>query len=161
MWLNGGIVRSRHGNRWENLCPTTLLPCRDGWYGVNILQNFWFPFAHMIGRDDIAAEGELSSNLGRMDHQDEVEAAITKALWDKGRKDIFKEAQEVWRVPVGYAATMRDLLEDPHLRDRSFPAPVDIGKEKPCLRPARPSAWSTKAYLTNGKSNTATSRSSS
>ncbi len=138
MWLFGGTVRSRHGNRWENLCPTTLLPCSDGWYGVNILQNFWFPFAQMIGRSDIAAEGELSTNLGRMDHQDEVEAEITKVFWDKGRKQIFKEGQEVWRVPVGYAATMSDLLDDPHLLDRSFMRPVSIGGSQTLLSPGSP-----------------------
>jgi len=141
MWLFGGQVRSRHGNRWENLCPTTLLPCHDGWYGVNILQNFWFPFAHMIGRPDIASEGELSTNLGRMDHQDEVEEMITKALWDLPRKVIFKEGQETWRVPVGYAATLHDLLEDPHLNARGFWRPIDVedgGTRRTVLTPGSP-----------------------
>ncbi len=138
MWKSGGMVRSRHGNRWENLCPTTLLPCKDGWYGVNIMQNFWFPFAQMIGHDEIAAEGDLSGNFGRMDHQDEVEDMVMKALWDKGRKEIFKEGQEVWRVPVGYSATMHDLLEDPHLTDRSFLRPVTIETAGTVLTPGSP-----------------------
>jgi crotonobetainyl-CoA:carnitine CoA-transferase CaiB-like acyl-CoA transferase len=120
MYLFGNIVRSRHGNRWENLAPTTLLQCHDGWYGVNILPNFWFSFAHMIGLPDAATEGTFATNAGRMDNQDELEAIITRALWHKPRKTIFKEGQEVWRVPVGYAATMADLLEDPHLKARGF-----------------------------------------
>ncbi len=120
MWLFGGHVRSRHGNRWENLCPTTLLPSEDGWYGVNILPNFWFSFAHMIGRPELATEGPLSTNAGRMEHEDEVEAIVQAALWNWPRKRIFKEGQESWRVPVGYAARLSDLLEDPHLTERSF-----------------------------------------
>jgi crotonobetainyl-CoA:carnitine CoA-transferase CaiB-like acyl-CoA transferase len=141
MWLFGGQVRSRHGNRWENLCPTTLLQCHDGWYGVNILQNFWFPFAHMIGRPDIASEGELSTNLGRMERQDEVEEMITRALWDMPRKTIFKEGQETWRVPVGYAASLHDLLEDPHLNARGFWRPIAVeegGKRRTVLTPGSP-----------------------
>jgi crotonobetainyl-CoA:carnitine CoA-transferase CaiB-like acyl-CoA transferase len=139
MWTFGGLVRSRHGNRWENLCPTTLLPCSDGWYGVNILQNFWFPFAHMIGRPDIASEGDLATNLGRMEHQDEVEDMTVKALWDKRRKDIFREGQEVWRVPIGYAATMADLVTDPHLSERQVLRPVRVpGRDEPVLAPGSP-----------------------
>lgn len=120
MYLFGEVVRSRHGNRWENLAPTTLLRCHDGWYGVNILANFWFSFAHMIGKPEWATEGVFSTNAGRMTVQDELEDVITKALWDKGRKEIFKEGQEAWRVPIGYAATVRDILEDPHLNERGF-----------------------------------------
>ncbi len=120
MYNSGGLVRSRHGNRWENLEPTTLLPCCDGWYGVNILANFWASFAMMIGRPDLVGEGPLATNQGRMEHQDEVEDIITKALWDLPRKQVFKQGQEVWRVPIGYAASLGDLLDDPHLNERGF-----------------------------------------
>jgi crotonobetainyl-CoA:carnitine CoA-transferase CaiB-like acyl-CoA transferase len=142
MWLFGEVVRSRHGNRWENLSPTTLLKCADGWYGVNILANFWFSFGHMIGRPDIASEGPLSTNMGRMEHQDEVEAIITEALGSKPRKEIFKEGQEVWRVPVGHAATMADLLDDPHLNERGFWRRLENGvtaaNGQPLLLPGSP-----------------------
>jgi len=120
MWRFEGIVRSRHGNRWENLCPTTLLPAADGWYGVNILQAFWFPFAHWIGRPETALEGPWATNAGRMADQDAVEAAAMKALWDVPRREIFRAGQENWRVPVGFAASLREVLDDPHLAERGF-----------------------------------------
>ncbi|HXH23104.1 MAG TPA: CoA transferase [Dehalococcoidia bacterium] len=141
MWNFGGQVRSRHGNRWENLSPTTLYRCHDGWYGVNILANFWSSFALMIGRADLAEDGPLASNAGRMEHNDEVDEIVTKALWDKRARDIFKEGQEVWRVPVGYAAALSDLLADPHLNARSFWQPVEValpeGRRR-LLAPGRP-----------------------
>jgi len=118
MWRFEGITRSRHGNRWENLCPTTLLPSADGWYGVNILQNFWFPFAHWIGHPEAAAEGPWATNAGRMADQDAVEEATVKALWDVPRREIFRAGQESWRVPVGFAASLQEVLEDPHLGER-------------------------------------------
>jgi crotonobetainyl-CoA:carnitine CoA-transferase CaiB-like acyl-CoA transferase len=127
MWTFGEVVRSRHGNRWENLSPTTLYRCVDGWYGVNILANFWASFALMIGRPEDATEGPLSTNAGRMERYDEIDEIITKALFDMPRKQIFKEGQEVWRVPVGYAATLEDLLfDDPHLKARSYWRPVEV-----------------------------------
>ncbi len=120
MWRFEGITRSRHGNRWENLCPTTLLPCADGWYGVNILQNFWFPFAHWIGHPEAAAEGHWATNAGRMADQDAVEAATVKALWEVPRREIFQAGQEIWRVPVGFAASLQEVLADPHLGEREY-----------------------------------------
>jgi crotonobetainyl-CoA:carnitine CoA-transferase CaiB-like acyl-CoA transferase len=129
MWQFGEVVRSRHGNRWENLCPTTLLPSADGWYGINILLDFWFPFAQMIGRGDLAAEGPLANNAGRMEQQDLVESIITKALWDVPKKQLFREGQEAWRVPIGYAASLQELLDDPHLGARSFWRGVEAGPQ--------------------------------
>lgn len=117
---DSGITRGRHGNRWENLCPTTLLPCADGWYGVNILQTFWFNFAHMIGRPEMAAEGPWALNAGRMADIDSVEEATRNALWDTPRREIFRNGQESWRVPVGFAASLQEVLDDPHLAERDF-----------------------------------------
>ena len=121
MWMFGEVVRSRHGNRWENLCPTVLLPCADGWFGMNILPNFWFPFTQMIGHPELG-EGDhpLATNLGRMEYEDEVEALIVEAIGDWSKERIFTEGQETWRVPVGYAATLGEMLDDRHLNDRAF-----------------------------------------
>ncbi|MDA1002522.1 MAG: CoA transferase, partial [Chloroflexi bacterium] len=121
MWLANGVVRSRHGNRWQNLCPTTLLPCADGWFGMNVLQTFWLPFAHWIGRPDWAdPEHPLGLNAGRMEHEDEVEDAVVSALGGLTRRELFTEGQETWRVPVGHAAQLGELLDDRHLAHRAF-----------------------------------------
>jgi len=34
MWLYQGIIRSRHGNRWQNLYPITMLPCSNGYMAM-------------------------------------------------------------------------------------------------------------------------------
>ncbi len=120
MWTMGRRIRARHGNRWENLEPTSLLPCADGWFGVNILQNFWQPFALMLGRTELSEEPNFATNSARMTRRDEVEAIIVEAFKDWPKKRIFKEGQETWRVPVGYLMTMAEALEDEHLRHRRF-----------------------------------------
>ena len=51
MWTEDGIIRGRHGNRWANLHPITLLPAPDGWFLISITPNFWAPFTKMIGRE--------------------------------------------------------------------------------------------------------------
>ena len=35
MWTEDGIIRGRHGNRWANLHPITLLPAPDGWFLIS------------------------------------------------------------------------------------------------------------------------------
>jgi len=121
MWTDQGRLRSRHGNRWENLCPTTLLPCADGWFGLNVLQNFWMPFALMLGHPEYAEAGHpWALNDGRMEHEDEVEAAVLEALGSWTRERILRDGQETWRVPIGAAASLAELLEDRHLVERGF-----------------------------------------
>ncbi len=123
MWA-GGQVRSRHGNRWENLAPTTMLPCADGWVAMNILQQFWPSFALWIG-GGLAEDERLALNAGRMAHRDELEAAVARYFEPRRAVDLFREGQEVWRVPVGYAQSLGQVLEDPQLTGRGFWRPVE------------------------------------
>ncbi|MEZ4501106.1 MAG: CoA transferase [Dehalococcoidia bacterium] len=124
MWQSAGVVRHRRGNRWQNLCPTTLLPCADGWFGVNILQAFWPSFASMIGHPEYIEDHEYALNSGRMAHEDAVEADVLEALGDWPKARIFTEGQETWRVPIGTALDLDELLEDRHLEARGFWRPL-------------------------------------
>jgi crotonobetainyl-CoA:carnitine CoA-transferase CaiB-like acyl-CoA transferase len=123
MWRFSGRVRTRLGNRFENN-TNVLLPCRDGWYEVSLPQNFWVQFAHMIGRADIAEEGRLSTAAGRIEHHEELAAVITESLGDWSAERIMREGQEVWRVPIGYAATLGGLLDDEQLASAEFWRPL-------------------------------------
>ncbi|MDP2328601.1 MAG: CoA transferase [Dehalococcoidia bacterium] len=120
MWTFGGVLRSRHGSRWENLCPTSLFPCADGWVALNILQNFWQPFALWIGGPALAEDGRYLTNDDRMERREEVEALVVEAFRDQPMRDLFREGQETWRVPAGYTPSMLDGLDDPHLVAREF-----------------------------------------
>ena len=120
MWQVDGVVRSRHGNRWENLCPTTMLRARDGWLAMNVLQQFWPPFALWVGGVELEGDPSLALNAGRMDRRDEVEA-IAEAYFQKfPARDLFREGQEKWRVPVGYVQTFAEMRADPQLGSRRF-----------------------------------------
>ncbi len=120
MWQVDGVVRSRHGNRWENLCPTTMFRAQDGWVAVNILQQFWPSFALWVGGIEMESDPGLALNAGRMERRDEVEA-ICEAFFLKLRaRDAFREGQEKWRVPIGYVQSFGDMLADPQLESRRF-----------------------------------------
>ena len=125
MWQVDGVVRSRHGNRWENLCPTTMLRARDGWVAVNILQQFWSPYALWVGGVELEGNADLALNAGRMAHRDEVEA-LSEAFFQKlSAREVFREGQEKWRVPIGYVQSFAEMRADPQLESRRFWRGID------------------------------------
>ncbi|MPZ99538.1 MAG: hypothetical protein GEU80_09440 [Dehalococcoidia bacterium] len=126
MWTYAGRIRSRHGNRWENLHPTTLLPCADGWYGVNALPAFWPAYCYLIGHPELVDDPRFASNADRMEHADELDAIAFEAFEGKTRRQLLAEAQEQWRVPIGAALTFPELLEDDHLAARGFWEAADV-----------------------------------
>ena len=107
MWTAAGLVRSRHGNRFEAVYPIGLWPCADGWFSLCILENFWFNFAHMMERPDLAEGHPLSTNAGRVADMDAVDEAIVTAFRDWPKERIFTEGQETWRVPTARLASAR------------------------------------------------------
>jgi crotonobetainyl-CoA:carnitine CoA-transferase CaiB-like acyl-CoA transferase len=125
MWTEDGIVRGRHGNRWANLAPMTLLPAPDGWFMINITPNFWAPFTRMIGREELSApDHPWSVSENRVRDADEIDQVVLAAIGDWPKERIFREGQGTWRVPFGYVQTMREVLDDPHLAEREFWRPA-------------------------------------
>ena len=125
MWIFDKQVRSRHGNRFQNLCPTTLLPAQDGWVGFNILPNFWPAFALWVGGTELAEKEEWLLNTDRMRYEDEIESIIRDFLKDKSVRDVLKDGQETWRVPVGISVPLSKVFDDPQLKHRGFFKPID------------------------------------
>ncbi len=121
MWTEDGVVRGRHGNRWANLHPLTLLPAPDGWFMVNITPNFWAQFTRMIGRPELADPGHpWSVSENRVRDADEIDQVIHGALGRWPKKQVFLEGQGTWRVPTAYLQTMGEVLDDEHLAERGF-----------------------------------------
>lgn len=141
MWTFGGQIRSRHGNSFENIAPTGLFRCADGWVGVHAQQNFWEPFTRLIGHLEFAEAGHpFSDNDGRMTNQDELATAVAAALKPRTRRDIFHEAQGTWRITMGFVASLQDALDDPHLTERGFWQPLAGSAEAGAGHPLRTAA---------------------
>jgi crotonobetainyl-CoA:carnitine CoA-transferase CaiB-like acyl-CoA transferase len=121
MWTEDEIIRGRHGNRWANLHPITLLPAPDGWFVIAITPNFWASFTKMIGREDLSATGHpWSMPENRVRDADEIDSVIAAALGSWPKQRVFQEGQGTWRIPAGYLQTLREVLDDPHLAERKF-----------------------------------------
>jgi crotonobetainyl-CoA:carnitine CoA-transferase CaiB-like acyl-CoA transferase len=120
MWTHGGAVRSRHGNRWENIHPNSLYPCKDGWWFPCIVPPFWEPFTYMIGRPELIEDERFNTSDGRVLNWAELDAIIVDAAKDTTMAKLLAEGQETWRVPVGAQLGLQAVLDEEHLRLREF-----------------------------------------
>ena len=131
-WLETGQARGRSGNRMDG-AANSLLRVKDGWAGVSFQQQFWFSFATMIGRLDIAEGHPLSTPAGRLKHYEELVEVVEGAFRDRTMQDLFDEAQGQWRIPIGKLLGIREALEDRHLLEREFWRPLEepiVGHEE-------------------------------
>jgi crotonobetainyl-CoA:carnitine CoA-transferase CaiB-like acyl-CoA transferase len=121
LYLSQGVIRSRHGSRWENLYPITLLPCRDGYLGFAItLQDQWQRLCAMIGRPDLVDDPRFATPEARRAHADELDAILIDWLKDQDKMAVFHRAQAEWRLPVGPLYTLAEVLADPQYAARDF-----------------------------------------
>jgi len=125
-WLANGEIRTRTGNR-SSASTGAMLPCRDGWFGFSTAGDNWTPLALMLGRPDLIEDERFSTNAGRLENRDEFDALVQGALSGKTKHEIFTEAQETWRLAMGYGASLDDCLIDPHLEARRFWQPLALG----------------------------------
>lgn len=124
-WLVNGEVRTRVGNR-SSASTGAMLPCRDGWFGFSTAGDNWMPLALMLGRPDLVDDERFSTNAGRLRNRDEFDALVQAALSGRTKQEIFTEAQETWRLAMGYGASLADCLSDRHLESRQFWRPLPL-----------------------------------
>lgn len=121
LYLSQGVIRSRHGSRWENLYPITLLPCRDGYLGFAItLQAQWERLCAMMGRPELSDDPRFATPDARRAHADELDAILIDWLKDQDKMAVFHRAQAEWRLPVGPLYTLAEVLTDPQYVARGF-----------------------------------------
>ena len=127
-WIDGGHVRGRHGSSME-VAANTMLPVKDGWVGISVGQQFWAPFAKMLGRPEVAEPGHpMASAVGRANQISEVAELVTEAFKDWPADRVFSEGQGTWRVPLGRLSDLAGVLADPHLEARNFWRPI-VGED--------------------------------
>lgn len=123
-----GIVREREGFRLTGIAPSGTYPCGDAKYVVIGGNNdsIFKRFMLAIERADLAGDPRLERNSGRVQHADEIDAAISQ--WTSARPSAEVIATlEAAEVPAGPIYTAADMLRDPHFQARGLFEEVDLG----------------------------------
>ena len=112
----------RIGNADPVMSPHGCYPCagEDRWIAVAVSDDAqWQGLCRVLGRPDWAADGRFSGSLGRQRQREELDRMLAGATasWDARR---LMAALQAAGVPAGAVLDSKDLLFDPHLRERRF-----------------------------------------
>ena len=117
-----GRAPARIGNADLVMAPHGCYPCKDEdrWIVIAVSDDMeWQSLCQVLGRRDWAAEERFSGSVGRLRHREELDGMLgeTTAPWDAHR---LMRALQAAGVPAGAVLDSKDLLFDPHLRERGF-----------------------------------------
>ena len=110
-----GQTRGRSGQGF----PFAIVPCKDGYVGVNILTaSHWELLCAFMGRPDLTEDPRFATPAARRENAGELTAIVTEWASEHTREEIFR-AQE-WRVPLNLVPTVAEILAFPQHAAREF-----------------------------------------
>ena len=133
-YLAYGIKRERVGGRMEGIAPSNAYICSDG-DSIIIAGNsdaIFQRYMDTIGRPDLGADPDLSTNAGRWARRDELDAAIGEWTIQHSREEALK-VLDAAGVPSGPINTAADICSDEQFAARNMiqQFTVDTGEAEP------------------------------
>ena len=131
-----GVIREPSGSTVTGIVPTNTYRCRDGKYvviggnGDSIFQRLM----RAAGYAEMADDPRLSNNQGRVEHEAEIDSALSSWCEANSLKNILKILEEA-RVPSGPIYNVKDMFRDEHFIKRGLFEQVEING-KPLKIPA-------------------------
>ncbi len=116
-----GKVRERSGAKLAGIVPSNTYLCADGKYviiggnGDSIFRRLM----RAIGREDLAEDPRLLHNPGRVEHEAEIDAAISAFTSQHEYAHVFA-LLEAAEVPAGPIHSIADIVEDPQFKARQM-----------------------------------------
>ncbi len=121
------VVRGPSGSTLTGIVPTNTYSCADGKYVIigGNADSIYQRLMRAAGRDDLADDARLRDNAGRVEHQEEVDGAISRwtATLDSG--EVLERLAAV-SVPSGPIYSVEDMMRDPQFNDRGMFETVQV-----------------------------------
>ncbi len=114
-----GFVRQRMGPAMKNAVPHSHYPTKDGrWVAIACTSDKIFErLADLVGRPEVAGDGEFGTYPQRDERRDEVDAMVTHWTSGRTRDEVLGEC-EAAQVPCGMVAAIDEIFEDPQYAAR-------------------------------------------
>ncbi|WP_461484121.1 CaiB/BaiF CoA transferase family protein [Porticoccus sp.] len=125
-----GVVREPSGTTVTGIVPTNTYRCADNKYVV-IGGNGDSIFKRLMraaNRPEMADDPRLADNVGRVKHEQEIDAALAAWCGSLPSAEVLSRLDE-GRVPAGPIYNVSDMLEDPHFNARGLYEQVQINGE--------------------------------
>jgi crotonobetainyl-CoA:carnitine CoA-transferase CaiB-like acyl-CoA transferase len=116
-----GVVREPSGSTVTGIVPTNTYLCADGKYvviGANG-DSLFKRLMDAIGRHEMACDERFAKNNGRVQHEREIDAAITAWTNAHNSPDVLNVLANA-AVPSGPIFSAADMLGDPHFNARGL-----------------------------------------
>jgi crotonobetainyl-CoA:carnitine CoA-transferase CaiB-like acyl-CoA transferase len=113
-----GRVASRLGQRL--LGPWFIADCADGKiFCLAVEEEQWKRLVELMGNPEWAQDDLFKDRLSRGANMDALKALMSDWISGWKTQELYQAAQKA-RVPFAPINTMKDLYENPHLRERGF-----------------------------------------
>jgi crotonobetainyl-CoA:carnitine CoA-transferase CaiB-like acyl-CoA transferase len=126
-----GEVRGPSGTTITGIVPTNAYPCRDGTHviiGANG-DSIYRRLMEAAGRPDLAEDPRFQDNMGRVEHQEEIDRAISAWTATLASAEVLS-VLEAARVPAGPINSVADMMDDPHFQARGLFEEVEVAGER-------------------------------
>ena len=123
----GGVVREPSGSTLTGIVPTNTYKCTDGKYiiiGANG-DSIFKRLCEKMGRPDMGEDPRFADNAGRVEHEPEIDAAITEWTCSMDSETALGKLEEA-RVPSGPIYSVADMLVDEHFNARGLFEEVEV-----------------------------------
>ncbi len=117
-----GRAPERIGNADPVMAPHGCYPCRgeDRWVTIAVADDSeWQGLCRVLGRPEWAEDPRLSGTLARWENREEIDRLLEAETvgWDSQE---LMNALQAEGVPAGAVLDSKDLLFNPHLKERGF-----------------------------------------
>ncbi len=114
-----GEIPRPEGTRHPLLSPFGMFPAQDGWVTLACSpDHFWRSLCELIGRPELGTDPRLATNLGRVQHRDEVYEAVGEFTARHTKQELIEILGG--RVPFGPVYDVKNIFEDEHFRARGM-----------------------------------------
>lgn len=135
-----GAVRPRLGNSSPHVAPHNVYRSvgEDAWIAISVgSDEEWKSLTGAMSRPELATDDRFSSNEARLENVEELDSLISEWARSVPASDASARLQKkgIAAFPV---MSIRDILADPHLRERGFLPTVEHPLAGAHDMPARP-----------------------
>jgi crotonobetainyl-CoA:carnitine CoA-transferase CaiB-like acyl-CoA transferase len=143
-YIYRGVTGMRAGRHMSlGLYPNAVFECQDGFVCIDCPQLAqWNRLLEVMGNPSWVNEPRYRDRRQITEqYPQEVDALMAPWLRARGKATIFEETQ-AQRIPAGPVQTMKDVIEDVHLRDRQYFVSVERDNIGPLTYPGAPYRFS-------------------
>ncbi len=126
-YSGAGVVREPSGSTLTGIVPTNTYRCADGRFVIigGNGDSIYKRLMNAMGRTDLAEDPRLAHNTGRVQHEQEIDAAITAWTGSLSCADVLAILGQA-EVPSGPIYSVVDMMADEHFRARGLFEEVEV-----------------------------------